>query len=63
VTAINPTRVFGPALAVGFWDAHYVYSLGPMVGGALAGLVYKGFLWPKELGRGHSLVAFEHRFW
>ncbi len=46
--AINPARVFGPALAVSFWDAHYVYWLGPMIGGALAGLVYKGFLWPKS---------------
>jgi aquaporin TIP len=45
--AINPARVFGPALAVSFWDAHYVYWLGPMLGGALAGLVYKAFLWPK----------------
>ena len=39
--AINPARVFGPALAVSFWNAHYVYWLGPMIGGALAGLVYK----------------------
>jgi aquaporin TIP len=46
--AINPARVFGPALAVSFWDAHYVYWLGPMIGGALAGLVYKGFLCPKN---------------
>ena len=46
--AINPARVFGPALAVSFWDAHYVYWLGPMIGGALAGLVYKAFLWPKN---------------
>jgi glycerol uptake facilitator-like aquaporin len=35
------------ALAVSFWDAHDVYWLGPMLGGALAGLVYKGFLRPK----------------
>jgi glycerol uptake facilitator-like aquaporin len=39
--AINPARVFGPALAVSFWNAHYVYWLGPLIGGALAGLVYK----------------------
>jgi glycerol uptake facilitator-like aquaporin len=45
--AINPARVFGPALAVSFWDAHYVYWLGPLTGGALAGLVCKSFLWPK----------------
>ena len=30
-----------------FWSNHYVYWLGPMIGGALAGLVYKSLLWPK----------------
>ena len=39
--AMNPARVFGPALAVSFWSAHYVYWIGPMLGGALAGWVYK----------------------
>ncbi len=39
--ALNPARTFGPALAAGFWNAHYVYWIGPMLGGALAGLVYK----------------------
>src|SRR6266849_10053371 len=39
--AMNPARVFGPALAASFWDAHYVYWIGPMLGGALGGLVYK----------------------
>jgi MIP family channel proteins len=39
--ALNPARTFGPALAASSWSAHYVYWLGPMIGGALAGLVYK----------------------
>jgi glycerol uptake facilitator-like aquaporin len=46
--AISPARVFGPALAVSFWDNHYVYWIGPMLGGALAGFVYKSFLLPKS---------------
>src|ERR1700675_2679785 len=41
--AMNPARVFGPALASGFWKAHYVYWLGPMIGGALGGFVYRVF--------------------
>ena len=45
--AINPARVFGPALAVSFWDAHYVYWIGPMLGGAAGGFVYSKFLLPK----------------
>ena len=46
--AMNPARVFGPALAVSFWDAHYVYWIGPMVGGAAAGWVYSRFLLGKS---------------
>jgi MIP family channel proteins len=46
--AINPARVFGPALAVSFWDAHYVYWIGPMLGGAAGGFVYSKFLLPKS---------------
>jgi MIP family channel proteins len=39
--AMNPARVFGPAVAANFWHAHYVYWIGPLLGGAAAGLVYR----------------------
>lgn len=39
--AMNPARVLGPAVAAGFWKAHYVYWIGPLLGGALGGLVYR----------------------
>jgi MIP family channel proteins len=39
--AMNPARVFGPALASNYWKAHYVYWLGPLLGGGLGGLVYR----------------------
>jgi MIP family channel proteins len=42
--AMNPARTFGPALASGHWNNHLVYWFGPMLGGALAGLVYGRFL-------------------
>lgn len=42
--AMNPARTFGPALAASSWGAHYVYWIGPMIGAALAALVYKTFL-------------------
>jgi aquaporin TIP len=42
--AMNPARVFGPALVAGFWKAHYVYWVGPMLGGALGGIVYRIFI-------------------
>ena len=38
--AMNPARVFGPALAANFWLNHYVYWLGPFIGGAAGGFVY-----------------------
>jgi glycerol uptake facilitator-like aquaporin len=42
--AMNPARVFGPAVAANFWKAHYVYWIGPLLGGAAAGLVYRVFI-------------------
>ena len=42
--AMNPARVFGPALASNFWHDHYVYWLGPLIGGALGGVVYRIFI-------------------
>ena len=42
--AMNPARVFGPALAANFWHDHYVYWLGPLIGGAVGGVVYGLFI-------------------
>lgn len=41
--AMNPARVFGPAVAANFWKAHYVYWVGPLIGGAAGGIVYRVF--------------------
>ena len=38
--AMNPARAFGPALFAGAWTNHLVYWIGPMLGGAVAGLLY-----------------------
>jgi MIP family channel proteins len=42
--AMNPARTFGPALASGHWNNHIVYWVGPLLGGAVAGLIYGRFL-------------------
>jgi MIP family channel proteins len=42
--AMNPARTFGPALASGHWNNHMVYWIGPLAGGALAGVIYGQFL-------------------
>ena len=38
--AMNPARALGPAFASGFFLNHYVYWVGPVLGGVLAALVY-----------------------
>ncbi|XP_047338770.1 probable aquaporin TIP3-2 [Impatiens glandulifera] len=39
--AMNPARAFGPALVGWRWNNHWVYWVGPLVGGGLAGLIYE----------------------
>ena len=46
--AMNPARTFGPALASGHWNNHWVYWVGPLAGGAVAAMVYHFLLAPRE---------------
>jgi aquaporin Z len=47
--ALNPARWFGPALASGHWSDWFVWIVGPIAGGVLAGVAYWGlFLRDKE---------------
>ncbi len=41
--AMNPARAFGPAFAAGVWDDHWIWWVGPMLGGAAAGWAYSAF--------------------
>ncbi|MCX6898780.1 MAG: aquaporin [Verrucomicrobia bacterium] len=42
--AMNPARAFGPAVVSGHLANHAVYWIGPMLGAALAGVIYGRFL-------------------
>ena len=40
-TGINPARWFGPALAGNYWDFWTIYTIAPMLGGALGAYAYR----------------------
>ena len=42
--ALNPARAFGPAIAVGFWENHAVYWVGPILGAIAAALFYSHYV-------------------
>jgi aquaporin TIP len=51
--AMNPSRAFGPALVQQDFTNWWLYWIGPIVGGVIAGLLYK-YLWLGQPARGAS---------
>lgn len=52
--AVNPSRVFGPALVASLapgsdiWHYHWVYWVGPVLGAVLAAIIYNAVLMPRD---------------
>ena len=46
--AMNPARAFGPAVAASDWHAHAAYWAGPLLGAAVAGLLWAWMLGLRE---------------
>jgi aquaporin Z len=48
--AMNPSRAFGPQLVGNFWADGWIYYLAPLIGGAIAALIYdRLYLRPHEV--------------
>jgi len=48
--AMNPARWFCPALVRGKWANGWVYFVGPVVGGAIAALLYERSVLSRKAG-------------
>ncbi|KAK5906716.1 hypothetical protein CesoFtcFv8_004637 [Champsocephalus esox] len=44
--SMNPARTFGPAMVTWSWDHHWVYWVGPTMGGTLAAALYEYMFCP-----------------
>lgn len=51
--SMNPARTFGPAIVSGYWDYHWIYWVGPIVGALIAGFIMQ-YLFVKKAEKAES---------
>jgi len=57
-SSMNPARTFGSNAVMGVWDNHWVYWVGPIMGGITAGVIYQLiFAAPAPTGLSKELYA------
>ena len=56
--SMNPAVSFGPALVSWTWANHWVYWVGPLIGGGLAGFIYENFF----IIRSHSRIPDQEEY-
>ncbi|XP_063747649.1 aquaporin-4-like [Eleginops maclovinus] len=58
--SMNPARTFGPAMVTWSWDHHWVYWVGPTLGGTLAAALYEYIFCPDPVIKRNYSEAFIH---
>ncbi|XP_019369858.1 PREDICTED: lens fiber major intrinsic protein, partial [Gavialis gangeticus] len=53
---MNPARSFAPAILTRNFTNHWVYWVGPVIGGAVGGLLYDFVLFPRPRGMAERLA-------
>ncbi len=53
-SSMNPARTFGSAIVSGDWDNHWLYWVGPILGGVVASLLYTLLFNAPEVDAGRS---------
>ncbi|ELT91414.1 hypothetical protein CAPTEDRAFT_148029 [Capitella teleta] len=59
--SMNPARSIGPAVVMGIWGDHWVYWVGPFLGGTLATLIYVLLLDKVDKDSTKSSAALAHK--
>jgi len=58
--AMNPARHFGPALVANEWKDTWLYWIGPVIGGAIASVIFNYVMIPRRVGFPEPMPSEHH---